>query len=219
MKAPRPMRAPATTTPPAAITAPSPTSSAGAGPRGAADIGPRATGLPSTALSWMRAPAPTSVPAWITTLPPSSTSSGSSTSSPTSRPGARSDGRSTRALLERALERFEHAHDPQPALGSGARLFPRAHALEEVEAFEPQWLVVRDARAPDVARARDVLPVRGEVLVEPLVVDRHLALQLHVVEGRHPARADDREAPLLVRVEPGEMQVRGEPRREAQVAE
>ena len=60
----------------------------------------------------------------------------------------------------------------------------------------------------DVAAAGDVLAVAAGVLVEALVVDRDLALERHVVEGRHPLRADDREAPLLVRVEPGQVQVR-----------
>ena len=78
---------------------------------------------------------------------------------------------------------------------------------------------VGDPRREDVAAARDVLAVAARVLVEALVVDGQLALELHVVEGRHPPRADDREAPLLVRIEPRQMQVRGQPGREAQEAE
>ena len=62
-------------------------------------------------------------------------------------------------------------------------------------------------------------PYEFGLLVEALVVDRDLALERHVVERRHPGLADDREAALLVRVQPREVQVRGEPGREAQEAE
>src|SRR6185436_18730732 len=97
------------------------------------------------------------------------------------------------------LEAFEDAHDTQPAGAVGERLPPLADALDEVLALDPQRLAVGDLRAPDVPRPRDVLAVGAGVLVEALVVDRDLALDVHVVEGRHPLRADDREAPLLVR--------------------
>src|SRR2546430_1594153 len=50
-----------------------------------------------------------------------------------------------------------------------------------------------------------VLAVTAGVLVETLVVDRELALDRHVVEGCHPARADHRETTLLVRVKPGQV--------------
>src|SRR6185295_44807 len=126
-------------------------------------------------------------------------------------------GRHGRALSQRPLELLQHAHHPQAARAVRARRRAAAHALDEVAALEPQRLVVGHARAPDVARPRDVLAVVAVVLLEALVVDGQLALDRHVVEGRHPARADDREAPLLVRVEPGQVQVRSEPRREAQV--
>ena len=62
-------------------------------------------------------------------------------------------------------------------------------------------------------------PQELDVLVKALVVDRELALDQHVVEGRHPPRADDGDAPLLVGVEPGQVQVGDDPGREAQVAE
>src|SRR5205807_1826541 len=158
-------------------------------------------------------------PSWITTLPPRTTLSGRETPSPSSSPAPRSDGRSTRALLERALQRLEHPHDAHAGLDAGARLAALADAVDEVAALDAQRLLVRHARAPHVSGPRDVLAVGLEVLVEALVVDGDLAVDLHVVERGHPARPDDREAALLVRVEPREMHMRREPRREAQVAE
>ncbi len=71
----------------------------------------------------------------------------------------------------------------------------------------------------DVARAGDVLAPRADVLVEALVVDGQLALDLHVVERGHALGADDRQAALLVGVEPRQVQVRDRARGEAQVAE
>src|SRR3954449_8234602 len=175
------MAAPASTTAPAQITAPSPTTSGGGASRTAFERAPNAGGLPSTAPSCTETPAPSAVPAWITTLAPITASEGSSTPSPISSPGARSDCRSTRALLERALQRLQHAHDAQSALTVGAGARTRPHALDEVLALDAQRLLVRDLRAPRAARARDVLAVGGEVLVEALVVNRDLPLELHVV--------------------------------------
>ena len=96
----------------------------------------------------------------------------------------------------------------------------RTH-VDEVLALEPQRLVVRRSRGrPDVARAGDVLAVGVGVLVEALVVDGDLAARASMSSNvAIRLRADDREAPLLVRVEPGEVQVRGEAGREAQEAE
>src|SRR3954465_6093461 len=98
------------------------------------------------------------------------------------------------------------ARAPPPALAVGGRRAPIAHGRDEVLALEPQRLVVRHARGPDVARARDVLAVGVRLLVEALVVDGPLPLGVHVVERRHPPRPDDREAAFLVRVEPREVQ-------------
>ena len=70
--------------------------------------------------------------------------------------------------------------------------------------------------SPERATYSPQLPRRA---VEALVVDGQLALEIHVVERRHPLRADDREAPLLVRVEPGQVHVGSEARREAHEAE
>src|SRR3954471_23055560 len=199
--------------------APSPTTSGGGSSRSAVERAPSAGGLPSTAPSSIRTPAPIAQPGWITTPAPISMSCGSTTSSPSTRPGARSDCRSTRALLERALERLEHAHHAQAALAPRARLPAVGDALDEMTALDPQRLLVRHVRRPDVARACHVLAVGLVLLVEALVVDGDLALDLHVVERGHLLRAHHREAALLVRVEPGQVQVRSEPGREAQVAE
>ena len=58
-------------------------------------------------------------------------------------------------------------------------------------ALEPQRLVVRDLGAEDVARARLPLAVGRGRLPRALLVDRHLALELHVVEDDHLLPADD----------------------------
>src|SRR5512133_3260005 len=98
-------------------------------------------------------------------------------------------GRQGCAIDQGALKLLEHPHHAQAALAVGARDRAVAHAVDEVAALQPQRLVVGDDRAPDVARARDVLAVVAVVLLEALVVDGQLALDRHVVEGRHPPRA------------------------------
>src|SRR5437763_11140435 len=103
---------------------------------------------------------------------------------------------------QRALQLLEHAHHAHAAAAVGARRGAGADALQEVLALDAKRLRVGDAGAVDVARTRDVLPPRARVLVESLVIDRQLALEQHVVEGRHPARAHERQATLLVRVKP-----------------
>src|SRR5919201_722198 len=145
--APAPTRAPATTTAPAQIVAPGPITAACGASRLAVDRLPSASGLPITTPSWIRTPAPTAVPAWITTLPPISASHGISTPSPSSSPGARSDGRNTGAFLERALERLEHPHHAQPALGAGARLGAVPEPVDEVAAPDPPGLLGGEPRA------------------------------------------------------------------------
>src|SRR5467141_1733795 len=129
------------------------------------------------------------VPGWMTTNPPRRTSSPTCTPSPmTGAPGPsgaadmrlRAPGR-----LERVLQRLQYAHHPQAALAVGARRRAVAHARDEVLALGAQRLGVGDAGAPGVARPRDVLAVGAGALVEALVVHRHLAFELHVVERRH----------------------------------
>src|SRR5215211_235911 len=216
-----PIRAPATTTAPAPTVAPTPISAGPSAPPAAAvELAWSVTGLPTTHPSWSRAPAPTRTPAWTITCPPMSTSSGSSTPSPSSSAGARSEGRSSaardnRRLRQRTLQPLQATHDPQRGRGARARLGPVLDAVEKMPALDPQRLLVRHPRREDVTRARDVLAVRGIVLVEALVVHGELPLELHIVEGRHPLRADDREAALLVRVEPGQVHVGDQPRLEA----
>ncbi len=75
-------------------------------------------------------------------------------------------------------------------------------------ALEPQRLVVRDARAVDVAGPRPPLAVGAHGLLGGLVVHGDLALELHVVEDRHLLRADDGHPPHLVRIEPRQVHVR-----------
>src|SRR5579875_773962 len=121
--------------------------------------------------------------------------------------------------VQRALQALEHPDHPQPALSVGAGLPALAHALDEVLALDPQRLEIGDPGREDVAAAGDVLAVAAGVLVEALVVDRHLALQRHVVEGGHAAGADHGEAPLLVGVKPGQVQVGAQAGGKAQKAE
>src|SRR4051794_40992903 len=96
--------------------------------------------------------------------------------------------------IQLVLQALEHAHHPQPAGAVRARDHAVAHAGDEVLALQAQRLGVVDARGVDVAGAGDVLAVALGGRVKALVVDRELALDLHVVEGRHPLGAHDREA-------------------------
>src|SRR5258705_492547 len=69
----------------------------------------------------------------------------------------------------------------------GARLLPRAHALEEVAAFDGEWLAALEARNPDVAaphRKRSGV-VDHAATVHALVVDAELLGRLLIVEHRH----------------------------------
>ena len=82
-----------------------------------------------------------------------------------------------------------------------------------------QGLVVRDLRAEDVARPRPPLAVARRGLPRRLLVDGHLALELHVVEDDHLLAADHGHLAHLVRVEPREVHVGDAARREAEEAE
>jgi hypothetical protein len=121
--------------------------------------------------------------------------------------------------IERALQFLEYPNHAQSARAVRARLLARADAVDEVLAFDAKWFHVRDPRREDVATASDVLAVGPRILVKALVVDGQLSLHLHVIERRHPAGPDDGEAPFLVRVEPGEVEVGGQAGGEAQEAE
>ena len=74
----------------------------------------------------------------------------------------------------------------RPLAPSEQRLLAGPGALDEVLALDAQRLDVGDPRREDVPAAGDVLAVAAGVLVKALVVDGQLALELHVVEGRHP---------------------------------
>ena len=90
---------------------------------------------------------------------------------------------------------------------------------EELAALELERLVGGDLRDVDVAGARLPLAVRVDRLPGRLLVDRDLAVELHVVEDGHLLGADDGHLPHLVRIEPREVHVRDLPRGKAQVAE
>ena len=88
---------------------------------------------------------------------------------------ARARGQTVAARLVRARESCSASSTRttrRPLSGPERGGRPSRDALDEVAALDPQRLLVRDPRAVDVARARDVLAVRREVLVEALVVDR-----------------------------------------------
>src|SRR4051812_4370297 len=118
--------------------------------------------------------------------------------------------RRSSVLFQARLQGGEHADHPQARTPVRARRAAFTDAVDEVLALDPERLAVRDAWAANVARAGDVLAVGARVLIEALVIDGDLALKLHVVEGRHPAGADDGEAARLVRIEPRQVQVRGD---------
>src|SRR5918998_3475617 len=213
--------APASTIARQHTTAPASTTSGFTSPR-AVECFASLGGLPSTAPSWISTPSPTTVPSWITTCAPMRTPSPSETSAPRTSPAATSDGcilpppRRVQCLLEP----LEHPHHAQSGRAVGPRQRAGAERLHEVLALQPQRFAVGDPGAVDVARAGDVLAVAGpRQLVEALVVDRHLALDVHVVEGRHPPGTNDGEAPLLVRVQPREVQMGGQAGREAHETE
>src|SRR3954468_12023072 len=205
-----PMRAPANTTAPLQTVTFSPSSSGGGAGLPAAALERASLGtLPSTTLSSITQPAPMIVPPWTTTFSPKVTPSPMTTPSP-------SAGSPMRDLatgqLELVLQALEHTHDAQPAGAVGHRRGAVGDAVQEVLALQAQRLGLGDAGRPDVARARDVAG-------DALVVDRDLALQVHVVERRHLLRAHDGEAALLVGIQPAQVQVRAHPRREAHEAE
>src|SRR5581483_2433712 len=89
--------------------------------------------------------------------------------------------------LEGPLQRLEDPHHPQSALAVGQWPLAVANTRDEVLALEAQRLDICDSRAVAPPGAGDVLAVAVRVFIEPLVIDGELALERHVVEGRHPA--------------------------------
>src|SRR4051794_14801895 len=156
-----PSSAPAKTIAAQHTTAPRPSTSGAGASRGALEWRASLGGLPSTAWSWITQPSLITVPGWMTTCAPTWTPSPRRTPSPSSRPGARSEGCTLRPArrVQALLQPLEHTYDAQAALAVGERRTALAHALDEVLAFDPQRLAVRDSRAPDIPRAGDVLAV------------------------------------------------------------
>ena len=121
-------------------------------------------------------PSPITVPAWITTPAPSSTSSRSSTSAEHQPTHGRTDARSaspgvppdsSRCTAPPASSDRWSASSTRTTRSPLARpergLAPSRTHSDEVLALDPQRLLVRDPRAHDVARARDVLAVGADV--------------------------------------------------------
>src|SRR6266511_3751362 len=189
-----PIRVPAKTIAPVETTVPSPSSAGGRSSRLAVERGESTGCLPTTAYSSTRTPSASTVPGWTTAV-------------------------GWISATERGGQPLERAHDHRPVARHLLPVALAGHEPQEVLALEPKRLRGGDLRDEDVAAPGLPLAVALGPLPRRLVVDRHLALQLHVVEHRHPVAADDGQAPHLVRVEPGEMHVRDLPRGEAQVAE
>src|SRR5438034_9029807 len=101
-------------------------------------------------------------------------------------------------------QELERAHDLE-AVAHLAPVPALLHEPHEVPALELERLGVRELGAERVAGPGAPLAVRAAGLLRSLVVDRDLVLELHVVEDRHLVAAHDREAPHLVRVEPGQV--------------
>src|SRR5205823_405833 len=92
---------------------------------------------------------------------------------------------------QRLLQALERAHDAEPCARPRQGVALTFAERKEVPALELQWLVGVDLRAPDVAGPRLPLPEAVGRLPGRLLVDRHLALQLHVVEDDHLLLPDD----------------------------
>src|SRR4051812_5408046 len=185
---------PAKTIAPVETIVPSPITAGGSGSRLAVERGESDGCFPTTAPSSTLTPAPSTVPGWTTAL------------------GWMSADKALRQPVERA-------DDARAVLGRLATVALACDQAQELLALELQRLVGRDLRDVDVARPRLPLAVRVGALPRRLLVDRHLALELHVVEDDHLLTADDGHLPHLVRVEPRQVHVRDLPAREAEVAE
>src|SRR5581483_1063089 len=195
MMQPAPIDEPAKTIAPVETTVFAPMRVGGNGSRFAVDFGPSAGCLPTTAFSRTRTPSSSTVPGCTVAVG------------------------WTSAAIERCGQPVERAHDAGTVLRDLAAVAVAAHQPEELLALELERLVRRDLRDVDVAGARLPLSVGIGSLPRRLLVERHLALELHVVEDHHLLAADDGDLPHLVRVEPREVHVRDLAARKAQVAE
>ncbi len=125
---------------------------------------------------------------------------------PATSPRGRSERDRLAAAVERRLHRLEHLDHPQALVDARrARPSPSATACRK-------WLHSSCSGSRRSMRGTQMSPVCVEmrpagVCHVALVVDRHLAVGLHVVEHRHLARADHGHLAHLVRVEPGQVQV------------
>src|SRR5512142_2745226 len=189
-----PIRVPAKTIAPVEMMVPSPISAGGSGSRFAVERGESDGCLPTTAPSRIFTPSPRAVPGWTTAL-------------------------GWISGTKRLRETVERPDDAGAVLGDLAPVALAADEAQELLALELERLVGGDLRDGDVAGARLPLAVAVRPLPRRLLVDGHLALELHVVEHDHLLAADDRDPAHLVRVEPRQVHVRDLPAREAQVAE
>src|SRR5262245_41178828 len=169
------MEEPANTTALVETIVPSPSSAGASGSRFAVDRGESVGCFPTTACSSTFTPSPRTVPSCTTAV-----------------------GWTEASATQGLRQAVERTHDGEPV----QRLAVLTRALrderEKMLDLEPQRLVVRDLRAEDVSRASAPLAVRFRRLPGRLLVDGHLALQLHVVEDRHLLPADDGHLPHLV---------------------
>src|SRR6266568_3299933 len=112
---------------------------------------------------------------------------------------------------ERAGRRLQHTHDADSVVGAGARRLRTARDAHEVIQLRRERLHVGNPRDEDVT-----LPDRQRFTVRPVlrwaldtfVVDAKLLARLHIVEYHHLLRPDDRQLPLLVGIQPGQLYVR-----------
>src|SRR5205823_8687090 len=187
---------PAKTIAPVETIVPSPISVGGSGSRLAVERGESDGCLPTTAYSSTLTPSPSRVPGWTTAV-------------------------GWISAMERPRQAVERPHDAGSVLRhlAAVAVSVAGDQTQELLALQLQRLVRGDLRHVDVPRARLPLAVRVGPLPRRLLVDGHLALELHVVEDDHLLAPDDGDPPHLVRVEPGEVHVRDVAAREAQVAE
>ena len=209
---------------------PPPPSRPGSGSRRAVDWPPSAGRLPSTALSPTTVPAPIEQPSWTTALAPNSHALRDRHALADVQVGAAGIGAQGHAVSVTgcppassddciASSTSTTARPSRPLQRGIAALLDR---VDELLALEPQRLVVRDPRDRDVAEAHAhvlAVGVGARRARGALVVDRDLAVGLHVVEDDHLLRADDGQLAHLVRVEPAQVEVRDGARREPEVAE
>src|SRR5437773_702665 len=150
--------APPPTRAPRRIVGPS-ISAGGSGSRVAVERGESVGCLPTTAPSSTLTPSPSTVPGYTIAL-----------------------GWISASATQRLGQPVERAHHAQPVARLAVVSGPVGDEIEEMLHLEAQRLVVRDLGAEDVAGARAPLAVGLGRLPRRLVVDRDLALELHVVE-------------------------------------